>query len=153
MIGGRRLQELVRTAVTGYDPMLVGPVSLDVRLAGVGEVEDRDYWTPCRIVDLGADQRMRTKTVSLEHGFHLRPGQLLLVETVEHFQIPLSVAGMFTLRSVYARNGLDQVTSLVLRPGWTGRLLLELRNYSAAHTIVLNAEEPVGQIHFFHVDS
>ncbi len=81
----------------------------------------------------------------------LQPGGFMLAYTVEQFNLPTDVWGLFTLRSKYARMGLGHTASLVLKPGWRSMegLAMELTNNLKHHTLFLRKGEPLGQIMFF----
>jgi len=80
---------------------------------------------------------------------HLLPGEFILINTKEIFTMPHNVMGMFTLRSKWARKGLDQSASLVLQPNWEGNLVMEVRNNLQRHTLSIPVGEAIGQVHFF----
>jgi len=149
MLTGTELTKAVFAAVSEFDPSAVRECSLDVHLADWGQIENNDTASPIRVVDLKVGQGLQLTPIDLRAGIALRPGQFLLAETREKFKLPEDLSGMFTLRSRYARNGLDHSTSLVLRPGWEGHLVLELWNRTQWHSILLKAGEPIGQVHFF----
>lgn len=79
------------------------------------------------------------------------PGGFVLVATEEHFSLPPSVMGLFTLRSFAAKRGMGQAASLVLKPGWTGNLIMELANQLRHHELLIKRGDAVGQVQFFYV--
>jgi len=81
----------------------------------------------------------------------LQSNQFVLAKTEEYIKMPENFSAMFSLRSVYARAGLEQSTSLFIHPGWEGHLVLELSNL-APWAIELTPGEPIGQLHFFRVE-
>lgn len=84
-------------------------------------------------------------------GFVLAPWRFILAETAEHFDMPLNVQGLMTLRSWAAKSGLEQSSSLTLKAGWSGHLILELFNSLAVHDLVLTEGLPIAQIQFFDI--
>ena len=57
------------------------------------------------------------------------PGKLLIAETLESIQIPEDLAARVEGRSTYARLGLTvHQTAPSVKPGWSGRLTLEIGN-------------------------
>jgi deoxycytidine triphosphate deaminase len=57
----------------------------------------------------------------------LEPNEFILAETIEVFNIPVTVSGSCKTKSSYARKGL-YVFDTSLKPGWCGKLVLELKN-------------------------
>lgn len=60
-------------------------------------------------------------------GWVIPAGLFFLAETVEYFKIPTDVTAMVTGKSTYERLGLT-VDVGWLKPGWEGRLVLEIKN-------------------------
>jgi dCTP deaminase len=81
----------------------------------------------------------------------LSAGEFCKMQTAETFTMPNDIAGMFTLRSFAAQAGLEQSTSVWLKPGWTGKLILELKNFQA-FPIRLQPGLYIGQVCFFQGD-
>lgn len=84
-------------------------------------------------------------------GHGLKPGELVLAETRQRFKMPDNVYGVLTLRSWAAKSGLEQSASMVLKPGWEGALILELRNNLRHHELLVEPNDAIGQIQFFHI--
>lgn len=60
--------------------------------------------------------------------FLLHPGALILVPTLEWFQLPLYLQGVVSARSSWAREGLSIATATFINPGYEGIITLELAN-------------------------
>jgi dCTP deaminase len=85
--------------------------------------------------------------------FYLSPGEFILAETVEVFNLPLNIAAEFRLKSSVARAGLDQTLAVWCDPGWHGSVLtLELKNNTRYHTIVMEPGLKIGQVVFFETE-
>ena len=126
--------------VTPYDPALVNPASLDVRLGLELLVEVEEYPTLIPIDIAG-----HTAT----NPFYLRPGEFVLGCTIETFYLPHNVAGQFALKSTRARQGLEHLMAGYCDPGWSGsKLTLELQNARQHHPVALWPEMRIGQIVF-----
>jgi dCTP deaminase len=126
--------------VTPYDPDLVNPASLDVRLGLELLVEVEEYPTLIPIDIAG-----HTST----NPFYLRPGEFVLGCTIETFYLPHNVAGQFALKSTRARQGLEHLMAGYCDPGWSGsKLTLELQNARQHHPVALWPEMRIGQIVF-----
>lgn len=71
----------------------------------------------------------RDLTLDVPHGskYTLKPGQFILAETVECFNIPREVMGRCLTKSSLARRGVEIITTL-LQPTWSGKLVLEIKS-------------------------
>jgi dCTP deaminase len=126
--------------VTPYDPDLVNPASLDVRLGLELLVEVEEYPTLIPIDIAGHTPY---------NPFYLRPGEFVLGCTIETFYLPHNVAGQFALKSTRARQGLEHLMAGYCDPGWSGsKLTLELQNARQHHPVALWPEMRIGQIVF-----
>jgi dCTP deaminase len=124
--------------VNPYDPRLVNPASLDVRLGYELMVEVADFPDMIPVDITGHTQ---------ENPFYLRPGEFVLGCTVETFSFPAHIAGQFALKSTRARAGVGHLMAGYCDPGWTGsKLTLELQNVRKMHDVPLWPEMRIGQI-------
>jgi dCTP deaminase len=109
-----------RNMVENYDPALINPASLDLRLGGTIMVESAE--------DLG----MRPLCIAgntADNPYWLKPGQFILAQTIEVFNMPEDIAGLFFLKSSRAREGYENLHAGYADPGWHGSVLtLELKN-------------------------
>jgi dCTP deaminase len=126
--------------VTPYDPALLNPASLDVRLGDTLLIES-------------AESRALVPYPLHHHSeadpYQWRPGQFCLAPTAETFNMPTTVAGEFRLKSSRAREGYDQALAVWCDPGWHGSVLtLELRNNRQLHWLPLWPGMKIGQIIF-----
>ena len=131
--------------VDPYDPALVNPASLDVRLGENLLVE----------VPLTAQmQPFSIKGYTEEHPFLLPPKEFILAETVETFFLPSFIAGQFALKSSRARSGIEHLMAGYCDPGWQGsKLTLELQNARAIHPVALWPGMRIGQIVFHRMSA
>lgn len=130
--------------VTPFNPDLVNPASLDVRLGEMILIESAQAgWAPfCIAGHSDVDPWL------------LRPGQFILAETMETFAMPACIAGQFLLKSSRAREGLQHLLAGWLDPGWhNSRLTMELKNVRQLHSIALWPEMRIGQIKFLRTDA
>lgn len=134
-------------------PLSIGASSLDIHIQNRAWVE---YVSPAKadnIIHIAEeDVPFEQVTFSESNPLVIEPGQFVKLITQERFFMPCDISGMFTLRSHFARHGLDQAASLMLHPNWEGHLILEVRNNLKKYSIVLKPEDKVGQIHFFSCD-
>jgi dCTP deaminase len=145
------LLELVeRGVIEGVDPSNVNGASIDVTLGPVvwGESPNSS------VVDLARKQAPRLERVAIdEGGYILAPGEFILAQTVEVFNLPDDIAAEFRLKSSSARAGLDQALAVWCDPGWNGSVLtLELRNNTNYHPLRLTPGMKIGQMVFWHCD-
>lgn len=126
--------------VSPFDPELVNPASLDVRLGYELLVEVEEYPTLVSIDIAGYTQA---------NPFWLRPKEFVLGCTIEAFCMPVDVAAQFALKSTRARQGIEHLMAGYIDPGWTGsKLTLELQNARALHPVALWPEMRIGQLVF-----
>jgi len=126
--------------VEPYDPRLVNPASLDVRLGYELMVEVEEYSTLIDIDIAGHTQA---------NPFLLRPGEFVLGCTIERFWLPTDIAAQFALKSTRARQGIEHLMAGYCDPGWSGsKLTLELQNARQLHPVALWPEMLIGQLVF-----
>ena len=131
--------------VSPYDPALVNPASLDVRLGLELMVEVEEYPDLIPIDIAGHTQA---------NPFWLRPGEFVLGCTLETFFLPSDVAAQFALKSTRARQGIEHLMAGYCDPGWSGsKLTLELQNARKLHPVALWPEMKIGQLVFHRMSS
>ena len=131
--------------VTPYDPALLNPASLDVRLGNSLLIES---------VQSRAMVPLPLQGYSEAEPWQWQPGEFILAPTLETFYMPDTVAGEFRLKSSRAREGADQALAVWLDPGWHGSVLtLELRNNRQLHWLPLWPGMKIGQIIFHPCDA
>lgn len=82
--------------------------------------------------------------------FIMQPREVVLVETMERFNMPANVTGICQGKSTYARCGLH-VNVTPLEAGWAGVLTVELHNQSM-FPVKIWSGEGIAQIQFFRGD-
>jgi len=88
-----------------------------------------------------------------EDPYWLQPGEFVLAQTQEIFNIPDSVAAQFVLKSSRAREGLEHLLAGWCDPGWHGsRLTLELSNARKMHPIAIWPGMKIGQMVFHKME-
>ena len=132
--------------VAPFDPALVNPASLDVRLGDtllIESVSSPEAWCPYPL-----------HHHSEAEPYLLVPGQFVLAETVETFHLPSTVASQFMLKSSRAREGLEHLMAGYCDPGWSGSVLtLELHNSRQLHPVALWPGMKIGQMVFHRMDA
>jgi dCTP deaminase len=77
----------------------------------------------------------------------LRPGQFMLLSSVENFEMPTNLIAFVYDKSTWARRGLS-LFNTVIEPGWRGEALtLEAKN-QGDQLIRIQAGDPIAQIVF-----
>ena len=126
--------------VAPFDPELLNPASLDVRLGNFLMVENI-----CDAELLRIDISDKTE----DEPFMLQPGEFCLAETIELFNLPDDISCQFVLKSSRARSGLNHLLAGWCDPGWHGsKLTLELKNERLHHTLPLYPGLKIGQMVF-----
>lgn len=153
----RNLCQLQRPMVSPFDESLVNPASLDVRLGPnlLIESAERPELVPYPLAGC-----------SEANPYELVPGQFVLAQTLETFDIPRDIAAEFKLKSSRAREGLDQALAGWCGegldhalagwcdPGWHGSVLtLELRNNRQLWPVPIWPGMKIGQIIFHRLDA
>ena len=131
--------------VTPFDPALVNPASLDLRLGDNILIESAE-----------GPGLVPYSLASHTPGdpYRLVPGQFVLAETQETFNLPNHLAAQFVLKSSRAREGLQHLLAGYCDPGWNGsRLTLELKNVRQLHWVGLWPGLKIGQMKFLCMDA
>lgn len=113
------------------DESQVGPASIDLRL-GTHFLEARRLETsmldPQRRVTSGVKGAEKPVVVPLGRYLWLHPGHFVLGSTLEYIRMPAHLVGQVLGRSSWARMGLIVATAVLVQPGYSGVLTLELAN-------------------------
>ena len=83
-------------------------------------------------------------------GVSLKPGQSILLGTLEHFTMPDDVVGYVRDKSTWARQGLFNAQG-VLEPGWSGHLSVRVVNHGNEPLTIVHGE-PIAQVVFHQMD-
>lgn len=117
-----------RLAIDPFEPNLVQPSSVDVRLDGVFRVFNNTRYTH---IDPAQRQDELTALVEPKAGepFVLHPGEFALGSTLERCSLPDDLAGRLEGKSSLGRLGLlTHSTAGFIDPGFGGHITLELSN-------------------------
>jgi dCTP deaminase len=125
----RRLVDSGRIVIKPYDPALVQPASIDLRLGDSFRVFHNHR---AEAIDLRAGPPAGlTEEVEVtgEEGFVIHPGEFCLGRTEEWVELPDDVVARIEGKSSLGRLGLIvHATAGFIDPGWRGTLTLELNN-------------------------
>ena len=117
-----------RLGIDPYDPDLVQPSSVDVRLDNMFRVFNNTRYTH---IDPSIRQDDLTTLVEPKEGepFVLHPGEFVLGSTLERCTLPDDLAGRLEGKSSLGRLGLlTHSTAGFIDPGFSGHITLELSN-------------------------
>jgi len=123
-----RLVEEGRIRIEPWDPSLVQPASVDLRLGDTFRVFDNHR---IAAIDLRERPENLTSEVRIEPGepFVIHPGEFCLGRTLEWVELPDDVVARIEGKSSLGRLGLIvHATAGFCDPGWRGTLTLELNN-------------------------
>ena len=141
-----------RITLDPYDPAMIQPSSIDVRLDRFFRLFDNHKYA---VIDPAEDQPDLTRLVdvSADEPFVLHPGEFVLGSTFEQVSLPDDVAARLEGKSSLGRLGLlTHSTAGFIDPGFTGHVTLELSNV-ATLPIKLWPGMKIGQLCFFRLTS
>jgi dCTP deaminase len=131
--------------VEPFDPDLINPASIDVRLGDNLMIES------AATSDLVPYPLSRH---SQDNPYPMVPGQFALAQTDVTLDIPPSLAAEFKLKSSRAREGLQHLLAGWIDPGFNGSVLtLELKNVRQLHAVPLWPGLLIGQLVFQRMDA
>jgi len=136
-----------RLVIEPYEPSLVQPSSVDVRVSSEFRVfhNNRQPYIDVRrpLADL-----TDVVVMSGDEPFILHPGEFVLGSTLERVAIPDDLVARLEGKSSLGRLGLlIHSTAGYIDPGWDGQITLELSNV-ARLPITIYPGMPIGQISF-----
>ncbi|MEO6826944.1 MAG: dCTP deaminase, partial [Microbacteriaceae bacterium] len=141
-----------RIALDPFDPQMIQPSSIDVRLDRYFRLFDNHKYA---FIDPAEDQPELTHLVDAQDGqpFILHPGEFALASTYEQITLPDDIAARLEGKSSLGRLGLlTHSTAGFIDPGFTGHVTLELSNV-ATLPIKLWPGMKIGQFCFFQLSS
>jgi len=141
-----------RIVLDPYDPALIQPSSIDVRLDRYFRLFDNHKYPH---IDPALEQPDLTRLVEVDddEAFVLHPGEFVLASTVELVGLPDDIAARVEGKSSLGRLGLlTHATAGFVDPGFSGHVTLELSNV-ATLPIKLWPGMKIGQLCFFQLSS
>jgi dCTP deaminase len=117
-----------RVQVEPFDPAMIQPSSVDVRLDRFFRVFENHRY---EVIDPSIEQPDLTREVAVapEDFFILHPGEFVLASTYEVITLPDDIAGRLEGKSSLGRLGLlTHSTAGFIDPGFSGHITLELSN-------------------------
>jgi dCTP deaminase len=141
-----------RVVLDPYDPIMVQPSSVDVRIDKYFRVFENHRYPH---IDPAVEQPDLTRLVepAVDEPFILHPGEFVLASTYEVITLPDDVAGRLEGKSSLGRLGLlTHSTAGWIDPGFSGHVTLELSNV-ATLPIKLWPGMKIGQLCLFRTSS
>src|SRR3954463_4673208 len=139
-----------RVRIDPYDPLMVQPSSIDVRLDRFFRVFENHRYPH---IDPAVEQPDLTRLVEPEgdEAFILHPGEFVLASTYEVVTLPVDLASRLEGKSSLGRLGLlTHSTAGFIDPGFSGHVTLELSNV-ANLPITLWPGMKIGQLCMFRL--
>lgn len=151
LLSYNELCELVERGVIGpVDPKAINAASIDVRL-GPEIVCERQNDIPMS-VDIHKREVFDSYKINIECGYDMKPGEFILAQTMETFNLPNDICAEFKLKSSGARTGLENALATWCDAGWNGSVLtLELKNLLRFNRLRLTPGMYIGQMLFYRV--
>jgi len=155
LLSDRDIRAEVRAGRVGlepYEPTMIQPSSIDVRLDRFFRVFENHRYPH---IDPAQEQSELTREVEPigDEPFILHPGEFVLGSTYEVVSLPDDVAARLEGKSSLGRLGLlTHSTAGFIDPGFTGHVTLELSNV-ATLPIKLYPGMKIGQLCFFRLSS
>jgi len=141
-----------RIVLDPYDPSMVQPSSVDVRMDRFFRLFDNHRYAH---IDPSEEQPGLTRLVEVapDEPFILHPGEFVLSSTYETVTLPDNLAARLEGKSSLGRLGLvTHSTAGFIDPGFSGHITLELSNV-ATLPIKLWPGMKIGQLCFFQLSS
>ncbi len=142
-----RLIEAGSIVIDPFDPSLMQPASLDVRVDRLFRVFRNSRYP---YIDVKQEQEDLTELVEIDgdEPFILHPGEFVLGSTLERVQLPNDLVARLEGKSSLGRLGLlIHSTAGFIDPGWDGHVTLELSNV-ANLPITIYPGMKIGQLSF-----
>ena len=148
----RRLVDEGRIVIAPWDPGMVQPASVDLRLGGSFRVFHNHR---AAAIDLRDPPTNLTEEVVVDghEPFVIHPGEFVLGRTQEYVEIPADIVSRIEGKSSLGRLGLIvHATAGFVDPGFKGTLTLEITNLTRV-PIKLYAGLPIAQLSFMTLDA
>lgn len=146
------LLDLIAAGIITADPANVNAASIDLTLGDIVLLEDPPKWD--KVINLGQKETLPLREVRMgADGYTLRPGEFILAQSREVFNLPPDISAEYKLKSSQARSGLDHANAGWADAGWNGSVLtLEFKNQTRWHELTITPGMKCGQMVFFRHD-
>jgi dCTP deaminase len=148
----RRLLEEGRLRIDPWDPQMLQPASVDLKLGSSFRVFHNHRIQTIDIADPPRDLTEHV-TISDEETFVIHPGEFVLGRTDEWVELPDDLVARIEGKSSLGRLGLIvHATAGFVDPGFQGTLTLEITNFNNV-PIVLRPGLPIAQLSLIGLDA
>ena len=153
VLSDRTIEKLIadgRIQIDPYDPALLQPSSLDVRVDRLFRVFRNSLYP---FIDVKSEQEGLTELVEVngDAPFILHPGEFVLGSTLERVTLPDDLVARLEGKSSLGRLGLlIHSTAGFIDPGWDGHVTLELSNVANLPITIYHGMK-IGQISFMQL--
>jgi dCTP deaminase len=147
----RRLVQEGRIRIDPWDPGMLQPASVDLRLGRSFRVFENHKVTAIDLADppSGLTEKVEVKP---DESFVIHPGEFVLGRTEEHVELADDLVARIEGKSSLGRLGLIvHATAGFVDPGFKGTLTLEITNLTRV-PIVLWPGKPIAQLSFIGLD-
>lgn len=147
-----RLVEEGRIRIDPWDPALVQPASVDLRLGDTFRVFNNHRVTSIDLREMPENLTGEVK-IAQDEAFVIHPGEFCLGRTLEWIELPDDIVARIEGKSSLGRLGLIvHATAGFCDPGWKGTLTLELNNLTRV-PIKLYPGLLIAQLSFMTLDA
>ncbi len=147
-----RLVEEGRIRIDPWEPALVQPASVDLRLGDTFRVFNNHRVTSIDLREMPANLTEEVR-IDQDDAFVIHPGEFCLGRTLEWVELPDDVVARIEGKSSLGRLGLIvHATAGFCDPGWRGTLTLELNNLTRV-PIKLYPGLLIAQLSFMTLDA
>lgn len=138
--------------VQGAKHEAVNAASIDIHLGGIIQIECGNEFG--LVLDYSKRQRPSMYAKELDSdGYVIQPGEFILAQSLEVFNLPNYISAEYKLKSSMARIGLEHMNAGWCDAGWHGSVLtLEFKNMLNNHAIRIRPGDAIGQMIFFTHD-
>jgi len=144
--------ELGHIVIDPFDPVMVQPSSIDVRVDRYFRVFENHRY-PFIDPKLPQDDLTKEVTTDMDHPFMLHPGEFVLGSTLESVRLGNDIVARLEGKSSLGRLGLlIHSTAGFVDPGFEGYLTLELSNV-ATLPIAIYPGMKIGQLSFYELST
>lgn len=119
----------------------INPASIDICIGHKCIIETSSK----SFQDINVSQRSYLDPNEFVH-LRVEPGEFLLVETLETFNLPHNIAMDLRLKSSIARMGWNHSLAFWVDPGWNGVLTMEIQNITRYQNLYLEAGQRFAQV-------
>ena len=151
VLSDRELQKIGPRVINYFDPRLVNPNSIDLRLGNTIRYPIRNE----NILIYGEQNNDQENWRDIEDisrdGLILNPGECVLACTYEKINLPADLYGQIFIKSTLGRMFINHMLAGVVDAGFYGNLTLEFKN-DGVHSVLIPYMSRVVQLVLFRLD-